>query len=287
MKSTGIRMELNRLRLALANVAPLVTTIATTIATAVGMLVISVPTSAQTQLQPPKSVAPSTGNATPLQRGVSIKPQQIVLKRFQNIKMDNKLIDLRSLPDSTLLKGKSGRTISVERIKLLQARIDGTSNAPMMAAKKGQSIKSLAAAPSGTLISLPGGRITRSQDMAKLQTIFARRNEKRVVRPIPISLKNAPAVAVVGQGGLTLANAIKRPAADVIQVGSRKYTAEQLRQMDALLKASPREPRGLVERVGTRAARPVPSVNAPIGTQNMSPPTEPMKSKLNRQGDGK
>jgi hypothetical protein len=36
----------------------------------------------------------------------------------------------------------------------------------------------------------------------------------------------------------------------VIQIGPLKYSAEQLRQMDALLKASPREPLGLAERVG-------------------------------------
>lgn len=266
MNTTSIKRAPNLFRFASIEISKLVALL--------GMVVASASSSAQTQLQPPKPAAPSQGASTPLQGNSPSKAKQVLLTRFQSVKVDNKIIDLRTLPDSAVLKGRSGKTISVARIKQLQARIDGASTAPMMIAQKGQSLKSLAAAPSGTLISLPGGRITRSQDIAKIQTIFAKLGEKRVVKPIPVSLKNVQPAATVGQG-ITLADAMKRPASEVIQIGSHKYTAEQLRQMDALLKASPREPRGLLERVGTKAAR------------SGQRPTEQLKNKSIRQGDGK
>lgn len=251
---------------------------------------ISMPLSAQaqSQLNPPKPLgssaatptAPSSSLAPPAAASTSLaKPAgtagsatgevattgtKILLPnlRMQNIKIGNKLIDLRNLSDSHVLTGAKGKTITIARMKQLQARIDGGSTAPMMLAKPGQSIRTLASAPTGTLIALPGGKVTRSQDMAKIQTIVAKLNVKRVIKPIPVALTNVRAQTVVGQG-LTLADALKRPGNEVIQIGSHKYTAEQLRTIDAQLKASKRDPRGLAARATVRTgARGAPSATS-------------------------
>ena len=249
---------------------------------AAGLLVIGAPSAAQTQLRPPRSAVLGQEAGTPLPAAVPLHaavplqaatplpaaaplqmatPQQatqppktqsvVAFKRFQTVIVDNKVLDLRTLPDSTVLKGKSGRTITVARIKQLQARMDGTSRVPMVIAQKGQSLKSLAANPAGTFVTLPGGKVTRSQDLASIQNIYGKLSIKRVIKPIPMEQRNVPVAAVVGQG-ITLADAMRRPGNEVIQIGTHKYTAEQLRQMDTLLKASAREPRGLLERVGTK-----------------------------------
>ncbi len=189
-------------------------------------------------------------NQAPATTALANKPQLASvanLSRFRTLKIDGKPVDIAALPDSTVLRGKSGKTITVAQLKQLEARINSASTAPMLVAKPGQSIKSLAAAPAGTRIALPGGRVARTEDLVRVQSIYAKLSEKRVVRPVPQSMPNATAVAVVGQG-TSLADALKRPAGDVIQIGSRKYTAEHLRQIDAMLKASPRDPRGLLER---------------------------------------
>jgi len=245
--------------------------------------------SAPTALTAPKSSSASTPAAparTSAPAASVVSGGSTNMTRFKMVKVDGKLLDLRTMPDSTVLKGKSGRTISVAQIKQLQARIDGASTTPMITAKKGQSLKSLAAAPAGTLVALPGGRIVRSQDLGKAQALLAKLSEKRVLKPVPVSLKNVQATAIVGQG-LTLAEALKRPASDVIQVGSRKYTAEQLRQMDALLKASPREPRGLLDRaaaVGGRTGNAPATAKLPGGDRL---PAGQMPAKNIRKGDGK
>lgn len=208
----------------------------------------AVPQSPTTSLQPP------TPNPAPaLQSNSPTNAQPTTLTRFKMVKVDGKMLDLSKLSDATVLKGKSGKTISVARIRQLQARIDGASATPMMTAKTGQSLKSLATAPAGTRIALPSGKIVQSQDLGKIQNIYAKLSVNRAITPIPLQVKNAQPMAVVGQG-TTLAEAMKRPASDVIQVGSHKYTAEQLRQIDALLKASPRDPRGLLERAGSGPA---------------------------------
>lgn len=220
----------------------------------------STPLKPPVPLQPPIISTPQTPpSPAALQSSSPLKVQPIspvvatTPTRFQTLKVDGKVIDLRNLPDSQVLKAKSGKTISVARIKQLQTRIDRASTTPMMTAKTGQSLKTLAAAPAGTRISLPNGKIVQSQDLGKIQNIYAKLSVNRTVTPIPRQVKNAQAQAVVGQG-ITLAEAMKRPANDVIQVGSHKYTAEQLRQIDNLLKASPRDPRGLLERAGSGPA---------------------------------
>jgi hypothetical protein len=244
---------------------------------------------ASSGLRPPAPATPATALSAPAAtKSAPVATPSAALTRFKVVKVDGKLVDLRTLPDATVLKGKSGQTISVARIKQLQARLDGASAKPMITAQKGQSLKTLASAPSGTLIALPGGRVTRSQNLAQIQGVMARLKVKRVVRPIPVSLNNAQPTAVVGQG-LTLADALKRPASDVIQIGSRKFTAEQLRQMDALLKASPRDPRGLLERAGTASAagQPGRSPNAPRAPLTRQLPTDQSPASTIRKGAGK
>lgn len=216
----------------------------------------STPLKPPVPLQPPISTPLSPQKPGVIQSVAPVTAPTIAttaMTRFQTLKVDGKVIDLRNLPDSQVLKAKSGKTISVARIKQLQARIDRASTTPMMTAKAGQSLKTLAAAPADTRISLPSGKIVQSQDLGKIQNIYAKLSVNRAITPIPQQVKNAQAQVVVGQG-ITLAEAMKRPANDVIQVGSHKYTAEQLRQIDNLLKASPRDPRGLLERAGSGPA---------------------------------
>jgi hypothetical protein len=255
----------------------------------VGLLISAAAAQAQTQIQPQSQLRPNkpqvqapaepapTQNSpltrprpslqTPLQvpvqpptqpivqaNSTQTNPQNTVLMRFQTIKIDNKLVDIRTLPDSTALRGISGKTITVARIKQLQARIDGATSLPMLTLQKGQNLRSFAAAPAGTLVALPGGRVTRSQNLATIQTAFARLGEKRFVQPIPLPQRHLQATAVVGQG-ISLADAMRRPGADVIQIGTHKYTADQLRKMDVLLKESRVEPRGLLERMGSKTPR--------------------------------
>ncbi len=231
---------------------------------------------APTQWQPPAALQPPSPQqgstlqapARPSQAASAALANNLVqptsvstLSRFRTLKVDGRAVDIGALPDSTVLRGNSGKTITVAQLKQLEARINGASSAPVLVAKQGQTIRTLAAAPAGTRIVLPGGKVARAEDMVKLQSIYAKLSEPRVIKPIPQSMPNATAQAVVGQG-TTLADAMKRPAGDVIQIGSRKYTAEQLRQIDALLKASPRDPRGLVER--SRSATPPGRTGAPV-----------------------
>jgi hypothetical protein len=246
----------------------------------------ALPATALTAPSAPAASSPAqTTTSSSIAQNSPGKASPVALTRFKMVKVDGKMLDLTKLPDSTVLKGKSGKTITVARIKQLQARLDGVSTAPMITAQKGQSLKSLAAAPVGTMIALPGGKVTRSQDVAKVQNLVAKLSVKRVIKPAPMSLKTAQPTAVVGQG-LTLADAMKRPASDVIQVGSRKYTAEQLRQMDALLKASPREPRGLLDRAASASGR---TGNAPGSARlpGSGTPAGQTPAKSIRKGDGK
>ena len=216
---------------------------------------------AQTQLRPPSNAVQPQSNPAPVlmpQRPVTAIPPTSRM-RLQSVIVDGRAVDISTLPDATLLKGSSGRTISVARVKQLQARLErgstassaGGSRAPLVVAKPGQSLASLTQSPAGTRIQLPGGRVARVEDLSKIQQLRAKLNERRVVRTVPQSMDRATANAVLGQNGLTMAEALKRPGSDVIQVGQRKFSVDQLRQMDALLRASPREPRGLTDRIAT------------------------------------
>jgi hypothetical protein len=202
---------------------------------------------APSSLSPPKAGATSTSlGSSPRQANAA------TLIRLKTLKANGKLVDLSTMRDTDVLKSSSGRTISVARIKQLEAKLNGASSSamPMMVAKPGQSLKTLATAPVGTRVQLPSGKIVQSQDLGKIQNIYAKLSVNRSITPIPRQVTNAQPQAVVGQG-ITLAEAMKRPANDVIQIGSHKYTAEKLRQIDGLLKASPRDPRGLLERAGS------------------------------------
>ena len=228
-----------------------------------GVLIASASAGAQTQLRPPSGAAQPQASPTAIRlpsAAMAATPQASRM-RLQTVNVDGKVLDLRTLPDTMLLKGKSGRTISVARVKQLQALLErgsvtsptGIRKSPLVMAKPGQSLASLTQAPAGSRIQLPGGRVARVEDLRKIQSLRAKLNERRVARAVPQSLDHATPNAVLGQNGLTMAQALKLPANEVIQVGQRKFTAEQLRQMDALLRASPIEPRGLTERIAASA----------------------------------
>lgn len=192
------------------------------------------------------SGAPARQAAPP---GPASVPQSTA--RFQTIKAGDRIVDLRTASNSEVLTGNNGRTITVGRLKELQGAM--VASKPVVAARPGQSLAALAASPRGTRV-LIGGRMVRSEDLGPIQALRAKLAVKRTPKPVPSAQQyaNAKPNATVGSGGITMAEALKRPGNDVIQVGPLKYSAEQLRQMDALLKASPREPLGLAERVGRR-----------------------------------
>jgi hypothetical protein len=169
--------------------------------------------------------------------------------RFQVIKAGDRTVDLRTAPDSEVLTAKNGRTITVGRLKELQGAM--AAKRPIVAARPGQSLAALAAQPQGTRV-LVGGRLVRSEDLGQIAALRAKLAAKRTPKPVPSAQQHANAKpnATVGPGGITMAEALKRPGNEVIQVGSLKFSAEQLRQIDAGLKASAREPLGLAERVG-------------------------------------
>jgi len=189
--------------------------------------------------------------AAPAAQGATKAPA-LSTARFQTIEARDRVVDLRTANNSEVLVGKSGRTITVERVKRLQGLLESRRAQPLIIAKPGQSLASLAAAPAGTRVMIKD-HIARTEDLKKFQGLRARLATKRVPKPLPDSALNAGKApnAVVGEGGITLADALKRPGTDIIQIGSRKYSADQLRQIDAALRASPREPKGLVERAGT------------------------------------
>ena len=211
-------------------------------------LVIFKPAHAQTSaLRPPVSLQ-SKANLP----NTTVQPQAQAMSttRFQTLKVNGKLVDLRTLSNNDVLTGKNGKSISVARIKQLQARLDAAKGKSIITARQGQSLRSLAGEPAGTRIALPNNRVVKAQDLAKVQNVLAKLSTKRVVKPLPQAMNNAPAQAVVGPN-LSIADALKRPANDVIQIGSRKYSVDQLRQIDNQLKASKYEPRGLAERAGS------------------------------------
>jgi len=230
---------------------------------------------AQSQLTPPKPLgqnAASTttnGTATPLSAPAAsalsaptTKPltaaaadtKNLPKLRMQNLNIGGKIVDLRNLPDSHMLTASNGRTITIARIKQLQARMDSASTSPLIIAKPGQSLKTLAAAPKDSRVALVGGQTTSVAMLGKIEQLQIKLRTNRVVKPVPLSLPNVVAQGVVGQNNLTINEALKRPANEVIQINTRKYTAEDLRKIDALLKANPRDPRGIAERTGRATA---------------------------------
>jgi len=230
---------------------------------------------AQTQLTPPKPLVqnaalPTTnGTTTPLSAPAAsalsaptTKPltaaaadtKNLPKLRMQNLNIGGKIVDLRNLPDAHVLTASNGRTITIARIKQLQARMDSASTLPLIIAKPGQSLKTLAAAPKESRVTLVGGQTTSVAMLGKIEQLQIKLRTNRVVKPVPLSLPNVVAQGVVGQNNLTINEALKRPANEVIQISIHKYTAENLRKMDALLKANPRDPRGIAERMGKPTA---------------------------------
>jgi hypothetical protein len=182
--------------------------------------------------------------------------------RITTIKTADKTVDIRTLPGSEVLKGKSGKTITVERLRQLQAKIDSQRPAPVVIAQPGQKISALASSAPGTRVVLPGARTVRSEDMAKVQSVMAKLSQKRTPMPVP-SAQSGSATSVVGQGGFSMADALKRPGNELIQVGQLKYTADQLRQIDTAIKGSKRDARGLSERTPARAQPVAPTPSGP------------------------
>lgn len=206
------------------------------------------PTTQSTQLQTTTIQKPLASQT------IQTSQQAVNLTRFQTLKVNGKVVDLRNLSNNDVLVGKNGKSISVARIKQLQARLSGNTNVgrsakPMVIAKQGQTIRSFSNESADTIIRLPNSRQVRAKDLAKVQTVLNRLAVKRIVKPIPTSMNNAQAQAVVGQN-ISLADALKRPGTDIIQIGSRKYSVDQLRFIDSQLKASKFDPRGLSDRIG-------------------------------------
>jgi hypothetical protein len=207
------------------------------------------------------AVAPVIAQSTPLRPPIpaqgtvaapTSKPIAVTNLRIQNLKINGKLVDLRALPDSQILKAASGKSISVARMKQLETRLNTAR--PIIVAQKNQSLRSLTATPAGTRIALPNGRMTNSAQLSQIQKIYARLGEKRLTKPlaIPVSQPDVPASGTVG-ANLTMAQALMRPGSELIQVGKYKFTAEQLRLIDSQLKVS-RDPRGLVDRMNAAPA---------------------------------
>ncbi len=230
---------------------------------------------AQSQLTPPKPLGQNAGStttngtATPLSAPATSALSAPITKpltaaaadtknlpklRMQNLNIGGKIVDLRNLPDSHVLTASNGRTITIARIKQLQARMDSASTSPLIIAKPGQSLKTLAASPKDSRVTLVGGQTASVTMLGKIEQLQIKLRTNRVVKPVPLSLPNVVAQGVVGQNNLTINEALKRPANEVIQISTHKYTAENLRKMDALLKANPRDPRGIAERMGRPTA---------------------------------
>jgi hypothetical protein len=131
--------------------------------------------------------------------------------RFQTIKAGDRIVDLRTASDGEVLTGKSGRTITVGRLKELQGAMSAAK--PIVAAKPGQSLAALTASPQGTRV-LIGGRLVRSEALGEIQALRAKLAVKRTPKPVPSAQQYAGAKpnATVGPGGITMAEALKRPA---------------------------------------------------------------------------
>ena len=199
--------------------------------------------------------------------------------RFQTIKSGDRIVDLRTANDGEVLTGKGGRSITVGQVKQLQGRID--SARPTIVAKPNQSLASLAAAPAGSQV-MVRGRLVRPEFLGQVAALRAKLTQPRTVKPLPsaTTYANAKPDGVVGQNGLTMAEALKRPGNQVIQVGGLKYSADQLRQIDAIVKASPRDPRGLAERVtGPTSAPAAPMKTGPRLAVTKATPVQAMLAK--------
>lgn len=243
--------------------------------------------SAQSQLTPPTPLKPptpaGTGDSnTHLSTGLAKPNAPLQMDKLstnnlrpQNIKIGSETIALHMLPDTQVFKGASGRTISVARLKQLQALLDPSLPAemkavgPIVKAQPGQSLASMAALPANTRITLANGHIATAGQLNEIKGLINKMNQPRTITPVPLVLANSQARLTVGPT-LTLADALKRPASEPVRVGNYTYTAEQLRLIDSKLRASKVDPRGLIERErgGGTSVTNKPNVNViPSGPQ--------------------
>jgi len=205
--------------------------------------------------------------------------------RLEHLQIDGKAIDLHALPDSQMLRGNSGRQISVGRLKQLQAVLSGAA-APQSAASgvikaaPTQNLKALAAMPANSRIQLSNGRVVSPVQLKRVDMLLGKLEEVRPARPLPRASTGVTAKIAVGPS-LSLADALKRPDNEPIQVGKRVFTAATLRQIDSLLRADKKNPHGLVERAAaarktTGGAR----TPSPSGPQFKAPAGTPIKTLL-------
>ena len=216
---------------------------------------------AQTQLRPPTPPGQAAATTTTT---TTLKPASTVVNAnlaVQNLKIGKDLIALHTLPDNQILKGASGKTITVARLKQLQALLDPTKPTaamtarPVVKAQAGQNLASLAALPSNSRISLVKGQkqvIASPAQLSHIKSLIAKMNEPRTVQAVPRSMGNIQARHIVG-AELSFADALKKPAAETIKIGNYTYTAEQLRLIDLKLRQSRVDPRGLVDRMNARS----------------------------------
>ena len=195
-------------------------------------------------------------------------PAPAAARRLEQVKVEGKAIDLHALPDNQVLRGKSGRQISGARLKQLHALLSGTANAnaavPTFKAQSGQSLKTLAAMPGNSRIQFDNGRMVRAQDLAKIVALTESLKQTRKPEPVPRALHGVTAKSAVGPS-LSIEEALKRPGDEPIRVGKLVYSAQALREIDAKLRASPREPMGLAARataVRNRTGAPPPRTSA-------------------------
>jgi hypothetical protein len=197
--------------------------------------------------------AGAVAQTPPKPPGAIAAPGAVSIANITTLNANGRAVDLRTANPGEVLKGASGRTITVQRVRDLQAKIASAPKPPApLVAKPGQKLATLTSAPAGTRILLPNGRSVSKEQLSKLQSIRAKLDQKRTPKPIPLPT-TAPAQATIGQNGFTMADALKRPGNEVIQVGSRRYTADALRSIDQQLRASPAEPKGLLDRTGRGA----------------------------------
>ena len=202
-------------------------------------------------------------------------------RAVQNIRVGNQILELHKLPDSKVFKGASGREISVARLRQLQARLAAPAPVPVKAAPN-QSLQQLAATPGTPRIQLANGRIVQVQQLSQIAKLTARLKQQHApAAPVPQSRNGVQPKSTVGPT-FALAEAIKRPGNEPIKVGRFVYTADELKLIDAKLRASLREPRGLTDHVSANGRRgAIPTVNV-SGPQTRVPRGTSLKSMLSK-----
>ena len=197
----------------------------------------------------PGTTAPASSTPTPASALSTNKKFSL-----DHIQLNGNRVALASLPDSQMITSKTGRSISVARLKQLQAVLQNPQQAKggvaTITATRGQSLRTLTTLPANSRIALVDktgkntGVIASPGQLALIQQKMAKLSVRKTPILTPVSQPLGVATAVVGQD-LSLVDALKRPSNQLLQVGNQKFSAEQLRLVDAQLKATGRYPGGL------------------------------------------